>query len=111
MKKNLIRLGLAVTALLLLFLTTDPQRLPSILLITPFVVFFLLVFFTAKWLALRHSPVRRRANRIGVLCASLPTLLLVLLSLGQLTVKDIATTSILFILSYFYISRNAFEQQ
>jgi hypothetical protein len=111
MKKNLIKLSLVVMALLVLFVTTDPQKLPSFLLIIPFIIIFVFIFFSAKWFMLRHASTSRKANRIAVLCASLPTLLFVLLSLGQLTVKDVATTGILFVLSYFYISRNAFEQQ
>ena len=109
MKKKTIRLGLVAAALLLLFTMTDPQKLPSFLLIAPFIIFFLLIFYATKWIALRHASVRSRAIRLAVLCASLPTLLIVLLSLGQLTLKDVATTGALFALSYFYIVRNAFE--
>ncbi len=110
MKKKIIRLSLAVIAILVLFVTTDPRELPSLVLIVPFVIFFLLIFYVTKWLALHRASISSRASRLAILCASLPTLLIVLLSLGQLTFKDVATTSILFAFSYFYIARNAFEQ-
>ena|GEM_PF-1943542 len=111
MKKNILKLVGAMLVLLTLFLTTDPQKLPSIMLILPFIIFFLLIFFAAKWVLVRRIASPRKATRVAVLSAALPTLLFVLLSLGQLTVKDVATTAILFILSYFYISRNSFERQ
>lgn len=111
MKKNILKLLAVVGILLILFLTTDPQKLPSIMLIVPFIIFFLLIFFAAKWVLLRRIANPKKAARVAILSAALPTLLFVLLSLGQLTVKDVATTAILFILSYFYISRNSFERQ
>ena len=109
MKKHILRVSLVVVALLMLFMTTDPRNLPSFLLIVPFAVFFVLIFYVTKWMVIRRAGIRLRANRIAVLSASLPTLLVVLLSLGQLTIKDVATVGILFVLSYFYIARNAFE--
>jgi len=111
MKKNIIKLAGVVLILFILFLTTDPQKLPSVMLILPFIIFFLLIFFAAKWVLLRRITNPRKATRVAILSAALPTLLFVLLSLGQLTVKDVATTAVLFILSYFYISRNSFERQ
>lgn len=105
MKKGIIVLILAATALLVLFLTTDPQKLPSILLILPFLVIFGLVFYLVKWFSVKRGISAKRAVRLALLCAALPTLLLVLQSIGQLTIRDVATTALLFFLSYFYISR------
>lgn len=111
MKKKLIRIIAIAAGLLILFVTTDPQKLPSFVLILPFVAFFVLIFFATKWLASHRTPIQSRATRLAILCASLPTLLIVLMSLGQLTVKDVATTVILLVLSYFYIARNALNAE
>ena len=110
MNKKTIRLSLLAAILLALLLTTSPQKLPSFVLMLPFVMFFTLVFYATKWIALKRPAIAARASRLAVLCASLPTLLVVLLSLGQLTIRDVATTAALFVLSYFYIARNAFEE-
>lgn len=111
MKKNIMKLTGVVFVLFILFLTTDPQKLPSVMLILPFIVFFLFIFFVAKWVLVHRIANAGKATRVAVLSAALPTLLFVLLSLGQLTIKDVATTAVLFVLSYFYISRNSFERQ
>lgn len=106
MKKRILLFGLLAIMLIALFLGTNPQQLPSVFLVMPFLVIFSALFWGAKWFILRRYSNIRKANRIAVLCASLPTLLLVLQSLGQLTIKDVGITTVLFILSYFYIARN-----
>jgi hypothetical protein len=88
-------------------ISTNPQTLPSPVLIVPFIMIFMvtmLVFLSIA--AARHVP-RRRALRIAAFGAALPTLLLVLQSLGQLTVRDVLTILVLFCIAYFYMTRAA----
>ena len=71
----------------------------------PFVLLFVLLGSVIA-LALRYRGMPfRRALRLGIVLATVPVLLLVLQSIGQLTVKDILTILILFVVSYFYIAR------
>jgi len=43
--------------------------------------------------------------RFALLCAGLPTLLLAMQSVGQLTIRDIVTLFVFFGITYFYMSR------
>lgn len=101
-----IRLSAAGTlALGLLFVTTEPNRLPSILLIAPFGLIFIVLFLSLKVFISRWNRSPLGTLKLAVLAAALPTLLLVLRSLGQLTIRDVITVVALFCLAYFYLGR------
>jgi len=105
MKRSLHILGGCFLALLIMFFGLDPNKIPSFALVLPFILLFALLFVgIAYLLELRGIGPKKRA-KIAALCASLPILLLVLQSIGQLTVRDVLTMALLFVLSYFYISR------
>jgi hypothetical protein len=91
--------------LLLLIISTEPSRLPSALLVLPFLLILgliLLIFVTVlRW---RGLPMAK-SMRLGLIAASLPMLILVLQSLGQLTLRDLLTIVALFAITYFYLSR------
>lgn len=91
--------------LLLLVLLTDPQRLPSVFLVVPFVLLFIVLSAGISHLIGVYGIFKRRKTRIGVVCATIPVLLLVLQSLGQLTVRDVLAIFALFAIAYFYMSR------
>lgn len=91
--------------LLLIFLTTSPEGLPPVLLTAPFLLLFVALLFGALDVLGRWTVLRRSRNRIAVLIATAPVTLLVLQSLGQLTIKDVLVISVLFIVGYFYVSR------
>jgi len=106
MKKSLIVSAVLLVTALLLFMTTDPDRVPSFILPVPFVLLFVsLLLFLAWGLQKYVGMTFRRSIKVGVLCAAIPTILLVLQSIGQLTIKDVLTIAILFLVSYFYIAR------
>src|SRR5882757_9421300 len=91
--------------LLLLMISTEPARLPSAVLVLPFLLIFsliLLVFVSVlRWGGLAMAS----SLRLGLMAASLPMLILVLQSLGQLTLRDLLTIVALFAITYFYLSR------
>lgn len=105
MKKALIVSALCLIAVVLLFSTTDPNKVPSFILPIPFVLLFVSVLILASWLLQHYGMAMRRSVRVGVLCAGIPILLLVLQSIGQLTLKDVLTIIVLFSISYFYVAR------
>jgi hypothetical protein len=103
--KVIISLLLTLVTLVVLFLTTDPAHLASPFLIVPFfLIFSLLAFALLALLRLTdiYAPKRRAIVLVG---ATIPTLLLVLQSIGQLTIRDVLTLGAIIALSYVYISR------
>jgi hypothetical protein len=75
------------------------------MLILPFLLIFvalaLLCMRIFRWQGLPPG----KSTRLGLIGAALPTLLLVLQSLGQLTIRDFMTIVALFGITYFYLSR------
>lgn len=96
---------IAVVALLLLLLLTDPRQLPSVALMAPFVFLFGIVSLTAASLLRDRMRGRSRRLRMAAAIGAFPVLLLVLQSLGQLTIRDSLAIIALFIIAYFYISK------
>jgi hypothetical membrane protein len=95
--------------LLLIAVLTDPTSTHPIILIAAFVLVFSTLYFGLRAITrvipgIRGRPDRRQrlvaASSSGVL-----TLVLLLQSIGQLTVRDVATVSIFCILLYFYVSK------
>ena len=98
-------------------LTTNPKSIASILLIVPFIFFFFAIFFAVLLLFEglnsddgKKNILRKRVTRprlVAVLVAGFPILLLVLQSIGQLTLRDTITACVIFLLAYFYIAKSA----
>ncbi len=92
-------------ALVVLLCTTSPTSITSILLVAPFVLIFSSIFGVISLLLLRRNMGRLQRIRLSATFAGLPVALLVLQSIGQLTLRDVATIVALFALSYFYFKR------
>ena len=92
-------------ALLFLLIFTDPRQVPSIMLIVPFILLFMILALVVIALLRRFGLARSRGLRIGGLVAALPILLLILQSLGQLTIRDALAMFATFGIAYFYIAR------
>jgi Mn2+/Fe2+ NRAMP family transporter len=105
MKRALIICGGCLSALLVLFLGTDPNKVPSFVLVFPFILLFVTLLSLAFILLQKRGMAVSRSMRIGALCAAVPIILLILQSIGQLTLKDVLTIGALFVVSYFYMSR------
>jgi hypothetical protein len=107
MKKCLV-IGLTSSVgLIVLFISTHPRSMPSFVLLVPFVAIFV------SLLSLSYAGLRflglgaARAIRASFLTSGLPTLLLVLQSIGQLTARDVLGVFVLLALSYFYLLRTS----
>lgn len=105
--------GLAIVPFILLgvfLLTTSPKQLPLALLVVPFILLFicLLVIFL---LVLRrvtfhtHRPFARKQFAVAATLAFLPSLVVVLRSIDQLTIKDVLILSVLIGTVVFYVSK------
>ena len=98
--------GVCLLVLAVLLGTTQPARLPSAVLIVPFALMFAILALTISLsIGWRHGGMSPRALRAGCLGAILPILLLVLQSIGQLTLRDALTLLALFGITYFYMSK------
>jgi len=107
MKRSLIIAGLCIVILLALLFGIDPTTTPSFVLVIPFLLIFIFILCVVSYLLERRGVVRNKSIQIAVLSAGIPLVLLVLQSIGQLTVRDVLTLTVLFVLSYFYISKAA----
>lgn len=75
------------------------------MLMVPFVLIFATIFSLIRAFAHSYSRPLSANTRLAILGAALPTILLVLRSLGQLTVRDVVTVIALFAITYFYVGR------
>jgi len=105
MKRNLYITGGCFLALLILFFGIDPNKVPSFLLVLPFILLFTVLLAGIYYVLQKRQMDSKKSLKLAALCSSLPILLLVLQSIGQLTVRDVLTVALLFALSYFYIVR------
>lgn len=108
------RIILLIGAGILFITLTNPQELPSVFLVIPFMLMFTVIYWsTIEFLHFWYhgksvSPGLVNAvhpRRIALLIAATPTVLLVLQSIGQLTVRDLVTVVLIFSLAYFYLIR------
>ena len=113
-KQQLLRTIGAWAALLVFMFTFQPNSLPVVLLIVPFVLLFFA--FYASWhlfsLLVAHFATKTRTGRsrryLGMAVSMSAVLLVVLQSLGQLTLRDILTVVGIIFLGYVYLTRNKF---
>lgn len=103
--KPLKIISVASLILLLIFLFTDPRSLPSIALIVPFLLLFIVLSLIIAFVAGKSGLSPNKRLRIGLIGSGIPVLLLVLQSLGQLTFRDTLAIFALFGIAYFYIAR------
>lgn len=93
------------TILLLFLFTTNPQSIPSVLLIVPFVLLFIIITSGMPLVFSAQQLAKTKALKIGATVAAVSVLLLGLQSLGQLTLRDVFAVIVFFGVAYFYASR------
>jgi hypothetical protein len=86
-------------------MATDPQSLPSIILITPFVLIFIILLAIISFIIRSQGVSEAGRLKLAILGAVTPVLLLIMKSLGQLTLRDTFAIFALFAVAYFYTSR------
>jgi len=98
-------------ALVAWLVSTDPRKLPIVLLIVPFGLLFTAIFLTFSLIISRFLPHTSQAKRrLEAGCiAGLPTFLILLSSVNQLTWRDVALVAFLSIFLLFYASRARFS--
>jgi uncharacterized membrane protein YccC len=113
-KKSFLTILLYVGFIVFLF-TTNPNKLPIGLLLLPIAWLFLCLFVAARFLfsrLLKNSKLSRsRRNTLALLAAGLPSLLLLLKSIDQLTARDSLLLLLLIGFALFYASRINFAKR
>lgn len=106
-----ITIGLYVALAAWLFLT-NPQKLPIIFLMVPFVLLFAALWLTANLFLNRFFPKLRKPRRVAAaLCISgVPVFLLILGSVNQLTWRDVVLVVCLVVFLFFYSGRLHFSE-
>jgi hypothetical protein len=107
MKQKTFIIASASILLLILCMTTDPKNAPSVVLIIPFIL-LLIILTVGIQLLLRYKKwPRSKIWRVSFGAACVPLALLILQSIGQLTLRDALTLIAFFFLAYFYAGRMA----
>lgn len=111
MKRQLLRTGISWLVLLVFMVVCQPSQLPVIVLIVPFVLLFTGLF--SLWGLLQMLYERfitkkqgRRHRRLGAMVCGSAVLLVILQSLGQLTLRDAGTVAAIAVIGYLYVARN-----
>jgi hypothetical protein len=108
LKKQLSFTIIAWFILAVFLVLSQPDKLPVVLLILPFVLLFIALY--SLWTLAQQVRVRLLINgkphrHLGaVVCASV-VLLIVLQSLGQLTLRDVLTIAGIVVIGYLYLGR------
>jgi hypothetical protein len=108
-KRGISRLVMIIAGCILFYLVIPPTSIPLVMLIVGFIVMGVLAYSVMKLvlvltgLQARLRPMQRRAIMLLAVC--LPLLLLMMQSLGQLTIRDTLTLGGLFVVGVFYILR------
>ena len=113
---KLIIVIILLLVLFTLFVLTNPQNSPALILITPFIGIFVILFFLINGYMkarVKGQPiqVRKRATAMAALLSLVPVILAALASLGQLTLRDAITIVVLGLVLAFYISRFSFAKE
>ena len=116
-RRTIKQIVLLVVMYLLFFLflfVTDPNKLPVGWLLVPFVWLFATLFVTVLYLQGRKLGKKRQysAKTLGTagVIAAIPTFVLLLDSINQLTIRDVLIFFVFSILTLFYVRKISFKQ-
>jgi hypothetical protein len=112
LKQRLLRMLVAWASLGVFMGVSTPNKLPVVLLIVPFVLLFVACYSTWGLLLqvrTRYFARTKPPRRLGVVVCMSVVLLLILQSLGQLTLRDIVTVAGIVLLGYLYAGRLNFD--
>jgi hypothetical protein len=106
--RTTLLLVLLYVSLPVFLVSTNPQRLPIILLILPVVLLFIILYTTVYLLLTRKVKLAKSISKtrlivIAGLTAIVPVLMLVLASIRQFTLKDILLTIALLVCVSWYL--------
>lgn len=93
------------SGLVVFFVCTNPETLPSLILVVPFALLF--IFFALSFKILLDKFMRRKNTAIVLLLSGFFVILLALQTLGQLTLRDVIMVFALFGVTFLYVYRRS----
>lgn len=107
-KKKLIKLGLFYLFVAGFFVLFNPDQLPLIFLLLPFILIFLTLYVTIVLVLRTFFSLRKRSEQlIAGSISIMPTLLLVIQSITQLTIRDVLLAISIVVVAVWYISKTS----
>lgn len=108
-KRNIILLILGYLVAAIFFSLVNPERLALIFILVPFLILFLLIYFTCLLILDVFFEFPTRQKRIvAIVVGIMPVLMLIIQSITQLTVRDVLLCiSITVILIWYSLKANA----
>ena len=114
MRKEAARAALLWGILIVFMLFTRPANMPVYILFIPFVVLGLGVFSLWQLLAMvyaraggkKDGELSRKQRAAGIAISLLAVVIIGLQSIGEMTLRDLITVSLLALGAYFYFVRN-----
>ncbi len=111
LKRQSIRTAIAWLALSGLLFVVNPNHLPVVILVLPFILMYLALY--ELWLLLvviwQQFSAKPRAEadirQSGKFLSLFISFIAILGSLGQLVARDVITITLLFVIGYFYLVR------
>ena len=109
MRKQIIKSVILYVIGFSILLITNPWKLPLIVLIIPFIIFFLALYLTVKiFIAIFGTDTDRLNKKSSIqaaIIASFPIICLLLLSIGQFSLRVFITFFLLYLVLWFYGNR------
>lgn len=114
---RLLRVVVLILVLAVFMMTTHPVQVPALMLIVPFLLLFVIIYYVAleivRYLqpdsdAEKGTSVVYRPRLFAALVAGFPVLLLVLQSIMELNRWDVIIASAIFLLAYVFVARGLF---
>lgn len=106
---------LAAWVVLGLFMSVStPEKLPVILLIVPFILLYIALYASWSLLDMLHGRYfvkegkQKQHKSLGRTVSICVVMLLILQSLGQLTLRDVLTVFAIVVIGYLYLGRSRF---
>jgi hypothetical protein len=112
LRQYILRMGLSWAALAAFMMFLQPSKLPVVVLIVPFLLLFAVFYTTWNllhavwWRFFAQQPQKRPSRRLGLAVCVSAVLLMVLQSLGQLSLRDVVTVVAIVTLGYIYLARS-----
>lgn len=110
MNKKLIMLALAYLGGFLFFAFVNPEKLPLILILLPFIIIFLLIYISVQIVLdiFFTLKTKRQSHIISLVLAVMPVLMLIIQTVTQLTVRDVILSISITTILIWYSLRSGF---
>lgn len=113
LKQHIVRTTAAWVVLLVFLGLFQPDKLPVVGLIVPFMLLFAalyslwnLLYLLRQRYFMKNATAASTPRRLGIVICLCSVVLLIVQSLGQLTLRDVLTVVAILVVAYLYFSRN-----